>query len=152
MSFTGQRVSLSKLASHPSSTTDRENETEQIRAPAALGSRTSVPPNLNITQRRQLPPLSRSGSLQNNQYPGYQQAGRFLTLQEAARSSIVTSTPIPGQNVYSLLFTPGQGSLQSPLRTQQPLFAQPTALRQISYNYEQNNDHYHNYIARHCTW
>ena len=132
VSFTGQRVSLSKLASHPSSTTDGESETERIRAPAALGSRTSVPPNINIAQRRQLPPLSRSGSLQNNQYPSYQQAGGFLTPQEAAHSSIVTSTPFPGQNVSSLPFTPGRGSLQSPLRTQQPLFAQPTGLRQIS--------------------
>ena len=132
VSFTGQRVSLSKLASQPSSTTDGESETERIQAPAALSPLTRVPANLSITQKRQLAPLSRSGSLQNNQYPGYQQAGGFLTPQEAAHSSIVTSPPIPGQNVSSLPFIPGRSSLQSPLRTQQPLFAQPTALRQIS--------------------
>ena len=59
----------------------------------------------------------------------------FLTpLGLPSRSSIVTSTPFPGQSVSSLTFTPTRPSLQSPLHDQpvQPLFTQPTALRQFS--------------------
>ena len=60
--------------------------------------------------------------------------GGFLTPQVLpSRSSIVTSTPFPGQNVSSLPFTPARPSLQSPLHQPvQPLFTQPTALRQLS--------------------
>ena len=60
--------------------------------------------------------------------------GGFLTPQGLPnRSSIVTSTPFPGQNLSSLPFTPARPSLQSPLHPEpvQPLFTQPTALRQL---------------------
>ena len=55
--------------------------------------------------------------------------GGFMTPQGLpSRSSIVTSTPFPGQNVSSLPFTPARPSLGQPA---QPLFTQPTALRQL---------------------
>ena len=52
----------------------------------------------------------------------------------SSRSSLMTSTPFPGQNVSSLPFTPARSSLQSPLHEQpiQPLFTQLTGLRQFS--------------------
>ena len=133
VSFSSPRVSLSTLANQPSNATNGEREAESIRTPASLAPLSRVPPNLSLNQRRQLAPLSRSGSMQQyNQQPTYQQPGGFTTPQEPTRSAMITSTPFPGQNVSSLPFTPGRGSLQSPLRTQQPLFTQPAALRQYS--------------------
>ena len=129
MSFSGQRVSLSTLANHPLSTSEPGPEVGSTRAPAALGPLTRVPTNVSLAQRTQLPPLSRSAT---NERTGFQQTGGFVTPQEMGHSSIVTSTPFSGKNVSSLPFTPGRGSLQSPLRLQQPLFTQPTALRQMS--------------------
>ena len=73
----------------------------------------------------------------NNYNNGPQQmvkgGGGFLTPQGLpSRSSIVTSTPFPGQNLSSLPFTPAQPSLQSRLHQPvQPLFTQPTAFRQL---------------------
>jgi hypothetical protein len=142
-SLTGQRVSLSSLASQRSvgSVGDQVDgpTTGTIRTPATLG-----PANAAPAPRRTLPPLSHSSSLQYGQQPAQLQqtagsrggggGGGFLTPQGLpSRSSIVTSTPFPGQNVSSLPFTPARPSLQSPLQNQpaQPLFTQPTALRQL---------------------
>ena len=136
-SLTGQRVSLSSLASQRSTVSagdQTDGTTGTIRAPATLG-----PTNIASALRRTLPPLSRSASLQYGQQPaGPQQmvgggGGGFLTPQGLpSRSSIVTSTPFPGQNLSSLPFTPARPSLQSPLHQPvQPLFTQPTALRQL---------------------
>ena len=131
-SYSGQRVSLSLLASQPTPANDQEGDSPpRIRAPAALGPRTRVPTNVPIAQQRQLPPLSRSVSLQHNQPLGFQQTG-FLSPQGTGHSSIVTSTPFPGQHRSSLPFAPGQTSLQSPLRLPQPLLAQPTANQQFA--------------------
>ena len=131
-SLTGQRVSLSSLASQQSvgsvgDQVDGTTTTGTICAPAMLGPTNAL--------RRSLPPLSHSSSLQYGQQSavGLQQVagargvggggGGFMTPQGLpSRSSIVTSTPFPGQNVSSLPFTPARP---------QPLFTQPTALRQL---------------------
>ena len=137
VSFSGQRVSLSSLASQRSSGSASDQAELTIRAPATLGPQIGVPANIATAQHRQLPPLSRSASVQYGQQPAALQqppGGGFLTPQGLPnRSSIVTSTPFPGQNLSTLPFTPGRPSLQSPLHQPvQPLFTQPAALRQLS--------------------
>ena len=132
LSTSEQRVSLSTLAS--SATGQEAGLSTNVRAPAVLGPLSRPPTNIPMPPRRQLPSLSRSASLQYGQpAPGLQQAAGFLTPQDRGRPPphMMTSTPFSGQNVSSLPFTPGRGSLQSPLRIQQPIFTQPSALRQL---------------------